>query len=79
MTGQKRQAGAEFTKPTYVNPFSDNSIAMKKKIPAKNQFSICKMLRNKVKVLHAKEAKGNTTGFRTQMLKFGVTSDLSIT
>lgn len=31
MTGQKRQAGAEFTKPTYVNPFSDNSIAMKKK------------------------------------------------
>lgn len=31
MTGQKRQAGAEFTKPTYVNPFSDNSIAMEKK------------------------------------------------
>lgn len=51
MTGQKRQAGAEFTKPTYVNPFSDNNIAMEKKIPAKNQFSICKMLRNKVKVL----------------------------
>lgn len=31
MTGQKRQAGAEFTKPTYVNPFSDNSIAIEKK------------------------------------------------
>ena len=52
MTGQKRQAGAEFTKPTYVNPFSDNSIAMEKKnTRKKNQFSICKILRNKVKVL----------------------------
>ena len=51
MTGQKRQAGAEFTKPTYLHPFSDNSIAMEKKIPAKNKFSICKMLRDKVKVL----------------------------
>ena len=43
MTGQKRQAGAEFTKPTYVNPFSDNSIAMeKKKYPQKINFPFVK-------------------------------------
>ena len=40
MTGQKRQAGAEFTKPTYVNPFSDNSKAMEKNTRKKSIFHL---------------------------------------
>ena len=78
MNGQKKQSGAEFTNPTHVNPFSDNS--RHKKSTKKNQFSICKILRNKVKVLTKRfPLKANNTGYRTQMLKFGVTNDLSIT
>lgn len=78
MNGHKKQSGAEFTKPTSVNPFSDNSSHRKKK-QKKIQFSICKIVRNKVKVLTRRfPLKGNNTGFRAQMLKFGVTNDLSI-
>lgn len=42
MTAQKKQAGAEFTKPTYVNPFSDKSIAIENKYPQKINFPFVK-------------------------------------
>ena len=66
MNGQKKQSGAEFTKPTYLNPFTDNSSHRKKKYPPKIQFSICKIVRNKVKVLTTRfPLKGNNKGFST--------------
>ena len=74
MNRQKKQSGAQFTKPTYMNPLTDNS-SHRKNNSKKNSI-----LRNKVKVLTKRfPLKGNNAGFRTQMLKFGATNDLSTT